>query len=41
MLLKRWYIRLQWQKFEQFERWAFNRATRTIAVSQTDAVPRQ
>src|SRR5262249_9592758 len=26
-LLKRWYIRGQWRKFEAFERWAFRAAT--------------
>ena len=35
--VKRWYIQRQWKKFEHFERWAFNRATRTITVSQADA----
>ncbi len=36
-LFKRWYIRQQLKKFERFERWAFQRATRTIAVSAEDA----
>jgi glycosyltransferase involved in cell wall biosynthesis len=36
-ICKRWYIRRQWQKFEQFERRALGAATRTIAVSDTDA----
>jgi polysaccharide biosynthesis protein PslH len=35
--VKRWYIRRQWQKFEQFERWAYSAARRTIAVSPDDA----
>src|SRR5262249_48161519 len=35
--LKRWYIGRQWRKFERFEQWAFNAATRTIAVSAEDA----
>lgn len=34
---KRWYIRRQMKKFESFERWAFQRATRTITVSNEDA----
>lgn len=34
---KRWYIRRQLKKFERFERWAFQRATRTIMVSDEDA----
>jgi polysaccharide biosynthesis protein PslH len=34
---KRWYIRRQWKKFLDFERWAFSRATRTVAVSNDDA----
>jgi glycosyltransferase involved in cell wall biosynthesis len=34
--LKRWYIEKQWQKFKSFEKWAFSRADRTIAVSETD-----
>ena len=36
-LVKRWYIRRQWRKFEQFERWAYTAATRAIAVSHEDA----
>jgi glycosyltransferase involved in cell wall biosynthesis len=35
--LKRWYIRRQTQKYEKFEQWAFNAATRAIAVSHEDA----
>ena len=35
--VKRWYIRQQWKKFVAFERWAFDRATCTIAVSEPDA----
>jgi len=35
--LKRWFIRQQWKKFEQFETWAYRAATRTIAVSREDA----
>jgi polysaccharide biosynthesis protein PslH len=34
---KRWYIHQQYKKFESFERWAYNAATRTIAVSCEDA----
>ena len=34
---KRWYIKHQWKKFEAFEAWAFDRATRTITVSDEDA----
>lgn len=34
---KRWYIRRQWHKFWNFERWAYSAATRTIAVSPDDA----
>ena len=36
--LKRWYIKKQWKKFEAFERWAFSRATRSIMVSEPDAI---
>ena len=36
--IKRWYIKRQWRKFETFERWAFARATRTIMVSEPDAI---
>ncbi len=35
--VKRWYIRQQWKKFQRFERWAFDRAGQTIAVSDEDA----
>jgi glycosyltransferase involved in cell wall biosynthesis len=35
--VKRWYIRHQWQKFEEFERWAYTAATAAIAVSTADA----
>lgn len=34
---KRWYIRRQWHKFWNFERWAYSAATRTVAVSPDDA----
>ena len=34
--LKRWYIGLQRHKFERFERYAFTRATRVVAVSAED-----
>ncbi len=36
-LLKRWYIKQQWRKFERFERRAFAAATRVVAVSEDDA----
>jgi polysaccharide biosynthesis protein PslH len=36
-LLKRWYIKQQWRKFERFERRAFATATRVVAVSEQDA----
>jgi glycosyltransferase involved in cell wall biosynthesis len=36
-LLKRWYIRQQWRKFERFERRVFREATRVVAVSEHDA----
>jgi len=36
-LLKRWYIKQQWRKFERFERRAFAAATRVVAVSEEDA----
>ena len=36
-LLKRWYIKQQWRKFERFERRAFAAATRVVAVSESDA----
>jgi len=35
--LKRWFLREQHRKFEHFERWAYNAATRSIAVSHEDA----
>jgi polysaccharide biosynthesis protein PslH len=35
--LQRWYIGRQWRKFERFERQAFSEASRTVAVSDTDA----
>lgn len=35
--LRRQLFRLQWQKFERFERAAFNRATAVVAVSDDDA----
>jgi glycosyltransferase involved in cell wall biosynthesis len=35
--LKRWYIKGQWRKFEDFERRAFAEATRVVAVSAEDA----
>jgi polysaccharide biosynthesis protein PslH len=34
---KRWYIRRQWSKFEQFERRVFAAASATVFVSRTDA----
>ena len=34
---KRWYIRGQWKKFHRFEREAFHRMDRVIAVSEPDA----
>jgi len=36
-LLKRWYIKQQWRKYERFERRAFSAATRVVAVSEQDA----
>ncbi|MFI5459067.1 MAG: glycosyltransferase [Isosphaerales bacterium] len=36
-LLRRWYIKQQWRKFERFERRAFAAATRVVAVSEHDA----
>jgi len=36
-MLKRWYIKQQWQKFECFERRAFATASRVVAVSADDA----
>jgi glycosyltransferase involved in cell wall biosynthesis len=35
--LKRWYIKHQWRKFVQFERWAVRHADLTVAVSAVDA----
>jgi glycosyltransferase involved in cell wall biosynthesis len=35
--VRRWYVKRQWLKFEQFERWAFAHATWSIAVSEPDA----
>lgn len=35
--LKRLFIQKQWQKFDEFERWALARATRVVAVSEDDA----
>ena len=34
---KRWYIRHQWRKLARFERWAFARSGRMVAVSDVDA----
>jgi glycosyltransferase involved in cell wall biosynthesis len=34
--LKRWYIKQQWRKFERFERHAFEKAQRVVAVSAED-----
>jgi glycosyltransferase involved in cell wall biosynthesis len=36
-LLRRWYIRRQWRKFQHFERYALAAAERTVAVSELDA----
>ncbi len=36
-LLKKMYLRTQWKKFARFERDAFGRATRVVAVSEEDA----
>jgi len=36
-VLRRWYIKQQWRKFEHFERRAFAAATRVVAVSEADA----
>jgi polysaccharide biosynthesis protein PslH len=35
--LKRWYIRRQFRKYEDFERWAYSTSECTIAVSDEDA----
>jgi glycosyltransferase involved in cell wall biosynthesis len=35
--LKRWYIKRQWKKFEEFERQVFSQSTLTVAVSEADA----
>ena len=35
--LRKWYIGRQWAKFRQFERTAFQQATRVVAVSDNDA----
>jgi len=35
--LKRWYIKQQWQKFEQFEQKAFAESDRVVTVSPEDA----
>jgi polysaccharide biosynthesis protein PslH len=34
---KRWYIKQQWRKLQEFERWAFARSGRMVAVSDCDA----
>jgi glycosyltransferase involved in cell wall biosynthesis len=36
-LLKRWYVKQQWRKFERYERRVFTDATRIVAVSMEDA----
>ncbi|MHB1035986.1 MAG: glycosyltransferase family 4 protein [Pirellulales bacterium] len=36
-VVKRWYIKRQWHKFERFERRAFSRAAQTVTVSDADA----
>ncbi len=36
-LLRRWYIRGQWRKFERFERRVFAKADRVVTVSDEDA----
>ncbi len=35
--LKKWYIGRQWEKFERFEKRAFSRSSRVVAVSADDA----
>lgn len=35
--LKRWYVKQQWRKFENYERRSFAQATRVVAVSEEDA----
>ena len=35
--MKRWVLREQWRKFEQFENWAYRAAHRAVAVSAEDA----
>ena len=37
-LLKRAYLRMQWQRFRRFEERAFAQATRVVAVSEPDAM---
>jgi glycosyltransferase involved in cell wall biosynthesis len=36
-LLRRWYIKRQWRKFQRFEKQTFAAATHTVAVSEADA----
>lgn len=36
--LRRWYIGLQWRKFERFERRVFHKADRIVAVSPEDSI---
>jgi glycosyltransferase involved in cell wall biosynthesis len=36
-VLRRWYVKRQWRKFERFERRVFWSATRVVAVSDQDA----
>ncbi len=36
-LLKRWYIRRQWRKFQRFEKRIYHAASRVVAVSDEDA----
>jgi glycosyltransferase involved in cell wall biosynthesis len=34
---RKWYIKKQWAKFQEFEKWAFSRASQVVCVSQLDA----
>src|SRR5205085_668961 len=36
-LARRLFLKQQWRRFERFERWAFARAERVVAVSPDDA----
>jgi len=36
-IIKSWYIKKQWKKFELFEKWAFHRADKIVTVSEQDS----